>query len=83
MSITYARYEQYWASELSVITGNRGNINHIYINACGVYTHRQNYNLWGGKQFGGSVTISRKEKPAACIFRIGTWVSMQSRLLAH
>jgi hypothetical protein len=72
MSITYVRYEMYWASERSVITGNRGNINHIYTNACGVYTHRQNYNLWGGKQFGGSVSVSRKGKPAAYIFRIGT-----------
>jgi len=72
MSITYARYEKYWTSEWSVITGNRGNINHIYTNACGVYTHRQNYNLWGGKQFGGWAPISRKENPAAYILRIGT-----------
>jgi hypothetical protein len=35
-------------------------------------THRQNYNLWGGKQFGRSVQISRKEKLAYYIFRIGT-----------
>ena len=72
MSITYVRYEKYWVSEWCVITGTRGNINHTYTNACGVYTYRQNYNLWGGKQFDGWAPISRKEKPAAYIFRIGT-----------
>jgi hypothetical protein len=37
----------------------------------------------GSNLVGGYQLLEKKKKPAAYIFRIGTWVSIQSRLLAH